>query len=267
MRWFAACTLCAALVGDARGDGPSPYRLKLEIDLPVLVAGTALWAGTAAISDDAPPPCGTSAMPPCDPSHLNAFDRAAVGLVDPTLRLGANITGALPAAMLVFDVFDAGITNWRSWAADLIVIGEALAWDGAIQDLARRASRRPRPFLYVAGAYPFERDSAEAARSFYSGHTAFAFTLATSLAYTFHLRHPRSRWRFVVWPVLLGVATIEPILRVLAGDHFPTDVIVGALVGSALGVLFPALHRAAPNVKLGATASVDGATFTVALRY
>jgi membrane-associated phospholipid phosphatase len=33
------------------------------------------------------------------------------------------------------------------------------------------------------------------------------------------------------------------LLRVLAGKHFPTDVIVGAVAGSAVGLTVPFLHR------------------------
>jgi membrane-associated phospholipid phosphatase len=32
--------------------------------------------------------------------------------------------------------------------------------------------------------------------------------------------------------------------RILAGEHFPTDVVAGAAVGAAIGLIVPALHAA-----------------------
>jgi hypothetical protein len=46
----------------------------------------------------------------------------------------------------------------------------------------------------------------------------------------------------------MAIASIEPILRVYSGDHFPTDVIVGAVAGSAVGLFFPAVHRRLKSV-------------------
>ena len=42
----------------------------------------------------------------------------------------------------------------------------------------------------------------------------------------------------------LGLAgsSFVAVSRVVAGDHFPTDVIAGAGVGASFGVLLPALH-------------------------
>ena len=39
----------------------------------------------------------------------------------------------------------------------------------------------------------------------------------------------------------LGTSTAA--LRVAAGQHFPTDVIVGSLIGAGTGVTVPLLHR------------------------
>jgi membrane-associated phospholipid phosphatase len=208
------------------------------------VLGGVLWGGTTVIGNTtAPPFCGGTNTPPCDASQLNAFDRLAVGHSNQGARTAADIISFVPIIYLGVDMLDVKPRNWRTYLTDVWVVAEALAWNGAIQDIVRRAVRRPRPFLYTPGVYPTERDNAEAGFSFYSGHTSFAFALAVSASYTFTLRHPRSKWRWVVWPTLMAIASIEPVLRVYSGDHFPTDVIVGAVAGSAIGLLFPAIHR------------------------
>lgn len=234
----------------ARADEPafahdeSPYQLRLDIDIGAVVLGAVLWGGTSFIGNTTPPPfCGGSTTPACDASTVNAFDRLAIGHSDLAARTAATALSFIPIAYLGIDMFDVGIRHWKTYFTDLWVIAEVLAWNGAIQDIVRRAVRRPRPFLYTPGVYPSERDSADAGFSFYSGHVSFAFSLATAASYTFTLRHPKSPWRWVVWPALMAIASIEPVLRIYAGDHFPTDVIVAAVAGSAVGLLIPAFHR------------------------
>ena len=232
----------------------SPYTLRLDVDIAVVVLGGAIWGGTNFIGNTALPYCGTATTPPCDPNQVNAFDRLAIGHTSQGARTAANIISFVPIIYVGLDIFDVGIKNWKTYFTDLWVVVEAMAWNGAIQDVVRRAVRRPRPFLYTPGAYPSDRDASEATLSYFSGHTSFAFSLATAASYTFTLRHPHSKWKWLVWPALMAVASIEPFLRVYSGDHFPTDVITGAVVGSATGLLFPALHRrvkSAPKIVTG----------------
>ena len=218
----------------------SPYRISLALDLPVTLAAATVWLvpGLALARSIAGPACDV-----CDPAQLNALDRLVVGHQEPVARTLSDWYFLLPAAFAVADVLDVGISHWRSWAADLVVVAEALTINGALDEVVRRAVRRPRPFLYTAGLYPDERALPEATFSFYSGHTSAMFTLATSLAYTFHLRHPQARSRYVVWTAALALASVEGALRVIGGAHFPSDVIVGAIIGTSIGVLVPELHR------------------------
>ena len=261
----------AAVVGApaaARADASpgDPYQLRLDVDLGLFLGGLVLWGGTAFVAGSAPPSwCGTSTTPPCDPNALNALDRTAVGLYDTKARVAADaITGIVPGALVILDVADAGVRNWRGWAADGVVIAEAVVWDGAVQDIVRRAVRRPRPYMYTPGLNPSQRDGPEANFSFFSGHTSGTFAMATATAYTYSLRHPRSRWQALVWTLALAGATTEPILRVLSGDHFPIDCVVGALVGSASGILFPALHRKKLPIRLVSTVTSERALVGVA---
>jgi membrane-associated phospholipid phosphatase len=245
----------------------TPYWLRLDIDLPLLVIGTALWAGTSAIGGSgAPPPwCGTDTTPACDRNGVNAFDRIAFDRFNETDRVVANaLVGIVPGAFTLLDIFDTGITHWRGWLTDAAIITEAVVWTGAIQDIVRRAVRRPRPFMYTPGLNASERNGAEAAFSFFSGHTSNLFAMTTAAAFTYHLRHPGSKWRWLVWTAAFAGASVEPVLRVLAGDHFPTDCLIGAAVGTGAGFLFPALHRRKVPITITSSSGPNQTTVGVA---
>jgi len=245
----------------------SPYTLRLDVDLPLLILGTTLWGGTSFIGGTAAPPpwCGTDTTPACDRSGVNALDRLAFDRSNTTDRLAANVmVGVVPGAFTILDIVDTGVTHWRGWLVDAVVITEAVVWSGAAQDIVRRAVRRPRPFMYTPGLNPTERDGAEADFSFFSGHTSNTFAMVTAAAFTYTLRHPHSKWNWLVWSLAIAGETTEPVLRVLAGDHFPTDCIVGALVGTSAGILFPALHRRKTNLRVVSSATPTATTVGVA---
>jgi membrane-associated phospholipid phosphatase len=69
--------------------------------------------------------------------------------------------------------------------------------------------------------------------SFFSGHSALAFSLATSAGMMAHRRH--SRLEPYVWGAGLSLAASTAYLRIAADKHYLTDVIVGAGVGVAVG--------------------------------
>ena len=52
-----------------------------------------------------------------------------------------------------------------------------------------------------------------------------------------------SNARRYLWATAAIVPAIQGYLRVRAGKHFVTDVVVGYLIGAAVGLLVPSLHR------------------------
>jgi len=72
--------------------------------------------------------------------------------------------------------------------------------------------------------------------SFFSGHAAASFSIAM-LVYLF-LR------KKIAWTGLLFVwAIVFTISRIFVGVHYPIDIIIGALVGSLIAILFYKLHN------------------------
>ena len=91
---------------------------------------------------------------------------------------------------------------------------------------------RPRPFA----AYPdIQKCAAAGSPSFPSGHTSMAFAFATSVS----IAYPK--W-YIVAPAYLW-ATAVGYSRMDLGVHYPSDVLVGALVGAGSAWLCHAITR------------------------
>ena len=75
-----------------------------------------------------------------------------------------------------------------------------------------------------------------------SGHATVSFAIVTSLYLTERRLHPGETLPYAIFGAGPGVASFVATARVLAGGHFITDSIGGAVVGTSVGVLVPALH-------------------------
>lgn len=114
----------------------------------------------------------------------------------------------------------------RELMSDAIYIGTTMAEAAVLTFSAKEIAGRERPFDRWPGMI-VQREQV-GSYSFPSGHTAMAFSLATSLS----LRYPK--W-YVIVPSALW-ATSVGISRMQRGVHYPSDVISGALIG--VGVAF-----------------------------
>jgi membrane-associated phospholipid phosphatase len=87
---------------------------------------------------------------------------------------------------------------------------------------------RDRPFVtYPLDVFPF--DASEKGLSFPSQHTSFAFVTATALSLQYR------KWWVVVpaytWAAMVGYS------RLYLGQHYPSDVVAGAVLGTGSAVL------------------------------
>ncbi|NAY92477.1 phosphatase PAP2 family protein [Muricauda sp. JGD-17] len=72
--------------------------------------------------------------------------------------------------------------------------------------------------------------------SFFSGHASSSFSL-TLLVYLFLRKKAAWALVFFIWPVLFALS------RIYVGVHYPSDLIMGALVGVCSAVVFYKLHN------------------------
>jgi membrane-associated phospholipid phosphatase len=210
------------------------YQVSLS-SLPVAFAGLGLVLIPAVFARRLIKKKGTGSA-----AEVNSLDRLAIGrdsqLAEWLSNVGTIVGIATPFAI---DWLDTGGKR-DAFLQDAVVFGQALALTGALNTAVKYIVQRPLPETY-AGEVKDRRDKPRGYRAFYSGHVS---SLATSLAAgcaTARRRHGRLPLR---WPWLLSAALtgLVGLGRILSGKHFPSDVLVGAPVGAATGVLVPLLH-------------------------
>ncbi|MEO7531158.1 MAG: phosphatase PAP2 family protein [Sediminibacterium sp.] len=113
------------------------------------------------------------------------------------------------------------ITKNKDLQIDAYEVAAGLAITTIVTQGLKSAIKRPRPYTTYGDIYPDETDDSY---SFPSGHTSSAFSIATSLSLTC------KKWYITVpafaWATGVGYS------RMYLGQHYPSDVFVGALVGA-----------------------------------
>ena len=172
---------------------------------------------------------------PLNATDVNAFDRLIMNPyskgLDYTGTAFELLTLSTPAVMFAAPVKD----YWKIGLEYAETI--ALAWGS--KEIAKLCVSRPRPYMYFDGA-PAEKIAAgDWDDSFFSGHSTLSFAAATFTTYKFCEYFPDSKYTPFVIVGSYALAATTACLRLASGNHFMTDVLCGAAVGSAIGFLVP----------------------------
>jgi undecaprenyl-diphosphatase len=103
----------------------------------------------------------------------------------------------------------------------------------------KAAFERDRPYMYFPDAPAEEIASGDSRKSFPSGHSIMAFSGAAFTATVLAMRYPDSPYRVPLTVTAFALAGSTAALRVASGSHFASDVVAGALIGSAAGFAVP----------------------------
>jgi membrane-associated phospholipid phosphatase len=226
---------------------PSPMELSWPFETTLLgmgAAGSAIGEyNLTHITPAGPADVQRSDLPP--------WDRFAAGWYNPASGTASDILAVTVGGSILFseawEKAHSEIT-WEPLLEDAVILGEAQAWSAALNLNVRSLRLHPRPFVYDAnnGSSASDREAPEAAGSFYSGHASAAFLGAVYFSTVYPLRHPEFKHPGWLWAGSLAAGCAVAVLRVTAGEHFPSDVVAGAAVGSLLGWTFAKIHEHHP---------------------
>lgn len=240
---------------------PQPLQWEPRADLPISGALAVGWfLSEFAFKKQL-------AAPSCRWCVTNGFDTAVRSVFNPGLTpsanglagpdLASNLVGfvGVPLVALGLD----GLLAWRSgsfletYPIDFLLIIESLLVAQGLNQSIKFAAARGRP--YTVGASPEQlaegHNQTDQNLSFFSGHSSFVFALVAGAATIAELRGYRYSW--LIWVVGVPLAATTAVLRVAADKHWTSDVLLGSVVGMAVGVLVPRLLHArfgAVNLRL-----------------
>ena len=188
----------------------------ISIGVAGAVSGVGLWYGHSI----GPVPCA-----PCDPAGVPGIDRGLIRPVQGQWKAATDVAvlGMVGGTWIDMARRDQGAAGFR---ASL----EAVAWSAAVTQVLKVTVRRIRPYMYAEGSEQYA-ENPDSRQSFPSGHTAAAFALATSYFVTMDGMYDQQPY----W--IFGAAAFVGVGRVLAGKHWVTDVLGGAVIGTATALV------------------------------
>jgi len=236
-------------------DAPTVQALDFNWTRDGAITGVAglLWIGSEAVfkKDLAPKTCRWCDRSADGTDTLNAVDRWGRGVMADTSEgreswdLWSNVGGfgVLPVGVLGAQYLLASGSGapLRYYAQDATIIIESVVVASLVNQVVKFTVGRERPFVHLLpeDQKGLTRHPTDNNLSFYSGHTNMAFALVTAAGTVSELRGYKHRW--LIWAVGLPAAASVGLLRMGAGRHYLTDVLVGAAAGTLFGVGMPLL--------------------------
>jgi membrane-associated phospholipid phosphatase len=256
----ARCFLVAAVVvarvsvaPPVRAQAAGELRVSLPVDLSITAGATAVWIASDAFKSDLAPLA-------CRWCGANGLDTAVRDQLRWTTNAGVAVTLSNGGAYVVAPLVSAGILavsaaqhgGARQMGVDLLITAQAVALAADLNQLVKYTVGRQRPYAHAGVPNPDTRQGADDANlSFYSAHTSVTFSLAFAAGTVARLRG--YRWAPVIFIAGASIGALTAYLRIAADQHYLTDVVAGASIGSAVGIAVPYFfHR--PRSGAGATA-------------
>ena len=170
-------------------------------------------------------------------NEINRFDRIAVNQYSQTSRvLSDYLVGLCLVAPFTMNFQDKVSSNIN------VLILESYLLTTSLASFSKVTTQRKRPYVYNKNVDIDIRIEKDGQLSFFSAHTAYAFTGAILTA-RFYDDHYEDKYNFLIYSSTIFTASTLGYLRFSAGKHYPTDILVGALVGAGVAIFITEVHK------------------------
>ncbi len=192
---------------------------------------------------------------------INWLDERAIYPYNENLSLASDLTLGLTMSAPASFLFASPASDWVETGLSYGVTSLA---SYSMRTVLKNTISRQRPYLLPDNDATQPADTSDSNQSFPSGHTLMAFSSAAYTQTVFSLNYPDSPYKRAVTAATWALAVTTAVLRVASGNHFVTDVLAGAAIGSVLGFAGPYLTRLvfkdkenAPTLMIGPTVGMQ----------
>lgn len=242
----------------------SPYKLDWKKEIGIYsVGGASLIYGSSTNSNIKP--LSIAQIQLLNPNDIHPFDRA-------TIQNNSSWAGTVSdygvySLMLSPLAFMSSETMRKDWQTLGILYSEVILLSTSLPNWTKNSVQRLRPFVYNPEVELDKKMERDAQRSFFSSHTCVAFSAATFFSSVYSSYYPHSKLKPFVWTSSLLAASTVGYMRYQSGNHYPSDILIGAAVGTGVGLLIPYFHRVHKNKALTILPQASDRMVGISLRY
>ncbi len=237
---FIILLISLFLASFAQAQRPNPYNLSWKVDAPVAGASIMLHTGYL---------FAKKRVNLLDTAYINRLNRRDIWKIDRSAAYNWSPKAAKVSDWVMFGCMASPAlllldkkTHPNFGKISLIGL-EVFALNTGLTNLTKALVHRTRPYNYNPNTPLSQKLHGDARMSFFSGHTSVSSSMCFYTAKVFHDYNPNSQLRPYVWATAAVVPAVTGYLRWRAGKHFFTDIVTGYLIGAAVGILVPELHR------------------------
>jgi len=215
------------------------YMLKSGVDIPIFAIGAG-WSGYAFTKIYSKPPSAEEDILSLNKDDINVFDRGAVRPYSKSIdRISYYpFFASMPLPLL----FLFGDTKKDFFKLTFLYL-EAMSVTGFLYTGSVYFVDRYRPYAYSDQSTMDQRTRGGAKNSFYAGHVALVSTSTFFMAQVYADYHPDSKSKWVFYTLAGVTSGVTAYLRYKAGQHFPSDLLLGLAQGTLTGLLVPHFHK------------------------
>jgi membrane-associated phospholipid phosphatase len=217
------------------------YKFKLGLEIPVVI-GCAAWCAYSATYSYAKGSSSQAQILALNKNSINPLDRWAIYPYNQAIDKFAYYPfyTAVPLPLLFFL---AGKNMRKDYLKLTFLYMEALSVTGLLGYSATYFVDQYRPYAYTAGTTMSQKMDQNAKNSFYAGHVEIVAVSTFFIAEVYSTYYPQSKVKWVFF-TLAGAASLGMgYLRLDAGMHFPSDILLGLATGALSGTLVPYFHN------------------------